>query len=75
MTESYLNPPDRTLVLCVDEKEHIQALNRSTSELEADLRCHLSVQNQVAKPFVWTQTADALLASIARLERTPDSGH
>jgi hypothetical protein len=23
------NPPDKTLVLCVDEKSHIQALNRT----------------------------------------------
>ncbi|MER3425077.1 MAG: IS630 family transposase, partial [Nitrospiraceae bacterium] len=25
----YLNPPDKALVLCVDEKTQIQALNRT----------------------------------------------
>jgi transposase len=29
----YLNPPDRALVLCVDEKSQIQALNRTQPEL------------------------------------------
>jgi len=28
VVELYLNPPDRALVLCVDEKSHIQALDR-----------------------------------------------
>jgi hypothetical protein len=25
----YLNPPDRAIVLCVDEKSQVQALNRT----------------------------------------------
>ena len=29
----YLNPPDRALVLCVDEKSQIQALDRSPSAI------------------------------------------
>ena len=29
MSASYLNPPDKTIVLCVDEKSQIQALNRT----------------------------------------------
>jgi hypothetical protein len=24
-----MNPPDRAIVLCVDEKSHVQALNRT----------------------------------------------
>jgi hypothetical protein len=29
----YLNPPDRTMVLCVDEKSQIQALDRTTQPM------------------------------------------
>jgi transposase len=41
----YLNPPDRALVLCVDEKSQIQALDRSTPLLpmrpgQAERRTH-----------------------------------
>ncbi len=28
----YLNPPDKTLVLCVDEKSQIQALDRTSQD-------------------------------------------
>src|SRR5690606_34645421 len=33
VTGLYLNPPDHALVLCVDEKSQIQALNRSAPVL------------------------------------------
>jgi hypothetical protein len=41
----YLNPPDRALVLCVDEKSQIQALDRSQPLLpmrsgQAERRTH-----------------------------------
>ena len=39
----YLNPPERAVVLCVDEKSQIQALDRTAPMLPAqwrlDLRC------------------------------------
>ena len=28
-TDRYMNPPDKALVLCLDEKSHIQALDRT----------------------------------------------
>ena len=37
---------------------------------------YLAVTNETAKPFVWTKTADEILASVARFcERTSNSGH
>ena len=45
----YLDPPDRALVLCVDEKSQIQALDRPgpilEKELPADQEVHLIMDN------------------------------
>jgi hypothetical protein len=56
----YLDPPERALVLCVDEKSQIQALDRSKHP----------------RPFVWTKTADEILDKVAAYcQRISDSGH
>src|SRR3954471_3214739 len=39
---------------------------RSVRELEAAIREYITVHNENPKPFVWTRTADQILASIAR---------
>jgi transposase len=39
---------------------------RSVKELEAAIREYIGVHNENPKPFVWTKTADQILASIAR---------
>src|SRR6201984_1691772 len=39
---------------------------RSVRELEAAIREYLDVHNENPKPFIWTRTADQILASIAR---------
>jgi len=39
---------------------------RSVKELEAAIREYIDVHNENPKPFVWTKTADEILASIAR---------
>jgi transposase len=58
------------------ERQLRRGVHRSTVELEAALRRYLAVQNQLAKPFVWTKTADAILESVARFsKRIYDSGH
>jgi transposase len=45
---------------------------RSVKELEAAIREYIDVHNQNPKPFIWTRTADEILASIARFaQRTP----
>ena len=44
---------------------------RSVRELEVAIREYIEVHNEDPKPFVWTKTADQILASIARYaERT-----
>jgi transposase len=42
---------------------------RSVKELEAAIRDYIHVHNENPKPFVWTRTADQILASIARFAR------
>ena len=39
---------------------------RSAKELEAAIREYIDVHNEDPKPFVWTKTADQILAGIAR---------
>lgn len=39
---------------------------RSVKELEAAIRQYIAVHNEDPTPFVWTRTADQILASIAR---------
>ena len=72
---SWINLVERWFAT-LTEKQLRRGTHRSTSELEAALRRYLTVQNQVAKPFAWTKTADAILESVARFcKRTSDSGH
>lgn len=40
--------------------------HRSTSELEDAIRCYVDTSNAAPKPFVWTKSADQILASVAR---------
>jgi transposase len=39
---------------------------RSVKELETAIRQYIDVHNEAPKPFLWTRTADEILASIAR---------
>ena len=38
----------------------------STEELEAAIRDYITETNAHPKPFVWTKSADAILASVSR---------
>ncbi len=50
--------------------------HRSTIELENAIREYLQANNKTAKPFVWTKSADDILASIQRFcMRISNSGH
>jgi transposase len=50
--------------------------HRSTVELENAIRDYLATHNKNPKPFVWTKSADDILASLARFcMRTSNSGH
>ena len=46
---------------------------RSVKELEAAIHEYIEVHNEDPKPFVWTRTADEILASIARFARRTNS--
>jgi len=50
--------------------------HRSVQQLNADIRAWIDTWNQDPKPFVWTKTADQILASVARpCQRSIDSHH
>jgi hypothetical protein len=58
------------------ERQIRRGIHRSTRELEQAIRHYLNVYNETAKPFVWTKTADQILASVARFcQRTSVTGH
>jgi len=50
----------------ITNKRIRRGIFRSVKELEAAIREYIAIHNQDPKPFVWTRTADQILASIAR---------
>jgi transposase len=57
-------------------KQLRRGTHQSTRALEDAIRAYLSINNQNPKPFIWTKSADEILASVARFcERTSNSGH
>lgn len=48
---------------------------RSVRELEAAICEYIDAHNENPKPFVWTKTADAILASIARFAKRTTAVH
>ncbi len=48
------------------EKQIRRGVHRSTQQLEQAIEHFLEATNSQPRPFVWTKTADAILASIAR---------
>ena len=72
---SWLNLVERWLGL-LTEKQLRRGVHQSSAELEAAIYRYLDVTNEDPKPFVWTKTADQILASVARFcQRTLDAGH
>jgi transposase len=72
---SWINLVERFFSL-LTEKQIRRGVHRSTRELEQAIRRYLDVYNETAKPFVWTKTADDILASVARFcQRTSVTGH
>src|SRR3989304_4578207 len=58
------------------EKQIRGGAYRSTRKLEQPIYHYIDHRNRDPKPFVWTKTADQILASLARfLQRNLDSGH
>ncbi len=48
------------------EKQLRRGVHRSTWELEAAIRQYIAITNERPQPFVWTKTADEILASVVR---------
>ena len=62
---SWINLVERWFAT-LTERQLRRGVHRSTGELELALRHYVETYNQEPKPFVWTKTADQILASIAR---------
>ena len=72
---SWLNLVERWFGL-LTEKQLRRGVHQSSGELEAAIYRYLDVTNEDPKPFVWTKTADQILANVARFcRRTLDTGH
>ena len=58
------------------DKQVRRGVHRSTRELETAIVRYIDVTNEKPQPFVWTMTADEILASVARFcHRISNSGH
>jgi transposase len=62
---SWLNLVERWFGL-LTQRQLKRGVHRSTAELDAAIHEFIDVHNEHAKPFVWTKTADQILASITR---------
>src|SRR3990172_3717249 len=57
-------------------KQIRRGTHRSTRELKAAIYRYIDHTNTDPKPFIWTKTADDILANVARFcKRTSESGH
>jgi len=64
----------RALVAELTTKQLRRGAHRSVTQLEAAIREFIAAHHADPKPFVWTRTADEILASIARFaQRTLDA--
>jgi transposase len=65
---SWLNQVERWFAL-LTQKQIRRGVHRSTRALEAAIMAYIAVANEQPRPFVWTKTADEILASIQRFCR------
>lgn len=74
-SSSWLNLVERWFAQ-LTEKQIKRGAHRSTEALENAITSYITLSNAAPKPFVWTKTADEILASIARFcHRISGSGH
>jgi len=72
---SWINLVERWFA-ALTEKQLRRGVHRSTRELESAIRRYVELTNAHRKPFIWTKTADEILASVARFcQRISNSGH
>ena len=74
-SSSWLNLVERFFAE-LTQKQIKRGTHRSTRALVTAIENFIEVRNEEPRPFVWTKSADQILASIARYcQRTSDSGH
>jgi len=72
---SWINLVERFFA-ALTEKQIRRGAHRSTRELEMAIYRYIEHGNRDPQPFMWTKTADQILASVARFcKRISDSGH
>jgi transposase len=72
---SWLNLVERWFAALTDKRVRRGSF-RSTRQLVAAIKDYIGSNNENPKPFVWTKTADEILATVARFcQRTLDSAH
>lgn len=72
---SWINLVERFFAL-LTEKQIRRGSHRSTAELKAAILAYVAIHNENPRPFIWTKSADQILASVARYcRRTLDSAH
>jgi transposase len=72
---SWLNLVERWFA-ALTEKQIRRGVHRSTRELEEAIRHYIETTNTQSKPFVWTKTADEIIASVGRFcKLISDSRH
>ena len=72
---SWINQVERWFSL-LTEKQLRRGSHKSTRQLEDAVRLFLATNNATPKPFIWTKTAEDILASVARFcQRTSVPGH
>lgn len=72
---SWINLVERWFATLTDKRIR-RGSHHSVRELEAAIKSYLAITNQAPNPFVWTKTADEILASVARFcARTLETGH
>ena len=71
---SWLNLVERWFAL-LTEKQLRRGVHQSSGELETAIYRYLDLTNEDPKPFVWTKTAEQILANVARFcQCTLDTG-
>ena len=72
---SWINLVERWFAL-LTQKQIKRGSHRSTRALEMAIREYVATTNEAPTPFVWTKTADEILASVARYcQRISNPGH
>ncbi len=72
---SWLNLIERWFAL-LSQKQVKRGAHRSVRALETAIREYLAIANEAPKPFVWTKTADEILAKVAGVRhRISNPGH